>query len=392
MGSPFDTGSSRQRSKSQSSFGSESPDSGLDDMRDFRDKLSNKELTLDNANETVKTFLSKRGSIETFVGELFDEYGKERQKYENMKDNEKYKDTDGYVRLVTLEKAEQRLTILEKIIEWREVQMGTAMVMIQKQNELITKLRGKDLSREVLDELKGVFDQKFESDKEKLEVVKETVNERIETEKKNLKSDVQDLRDAQRRMYRELQNEMNKTNQIIEALNDHMEKEIDRMDFSNELQQMMEMQKQGMNDLEQQVNSMEDQKIETEPQKEQPSPPQNNTNAPDQVAQKMQESAQSNDRPDPEEIEDWRITDTDTSKVSNPEFGFTHEIEPTEVSGVQWDALRQLDEGHLTIEEIREASEIELGQFPITQLENLVSREVISENRLPDQIVDELDV
>lgn len=390
--SPFDRGSSRQRAKSSAGIGAESPDSGLDDMRDFRDDLQEKQLTLDNVNETIKTFLSKRGSIETFIGEMFSEFSSEEQTYQNMMNNEQYLDTDGFVSEETNNKAEDQIDILKRIIEWREVQISTMMVLIRKLQELVSRQKGKDVSRDVLEEMKSVFDQKFESDKEKLEMIEEMLNEKIVQNKKTIQSEIDDLERNQRRMMKEMETEMNKTNQVLEALGDKLDEDFDSMEFSDEFKDMMEEQSREIREMKDEVRNQETKETDnsSEPEfKEEDNTESSITsgsssNAPSQVQEKME-----NQRPDPEEL-DWSFTKTSTEKVEDPEFGFTHDINPDDVSGMGWDALRQLDKGHLTEEEIKEASESMITSFPIDHLNNLVSMNQIQLSELPNELAEKV--
>ena len=349
--------------------------SGKEDLQKFHNDLQEKQLTEYNANEVVKTFMEKRGSIETVLGEKFEDFSSMETQLENMKENEKYRESEGFVREVTFEKSESIIQELKQIISWREVQIRTMETLIQKQNELITRQKGKDLSREVLEEMQEVFEQKFDSDKEKLQVLKETINEKMESQKETLRSDISDVKRRQDSMVMEMLETIDVMNQTIEELEKKTDINVDNVDISSDFQEEAQ-QKDFESDL-------EVEKPETPTQQPEPNTQQvDQESDPDFLEEDSGNSGLEFDRP-----EDWsEHVEVECEKIEGGNF--THKVEPSEITAREWQVLRGLDEGCETKNELRDYVDTRAGAFPMQQINGMVRNDQIEKSNLPEKLAE----
>lgn len=360
-------GSGGGRSSSSGGIGQ-----GKQDIKQFRDNLEGKELTHYNANDVLQQYLSKRANIETVVGERYQKKDQKKNDMEEMLGEEEYRD-EGFVRELTFEKSRDALDTTEKILQWRELQIQVQDVLLKKQNELITRMKGQDMSRQVLEEMREVFDQKFESDKEKLNVIQETLNERLDNAKDNINERIDEVERRERQQLQYTAKQINQLHEVLDKIEDKIEIEIEREGVPDDLTQQIE---------ERTEESVPD-KAKTEETKEK--------ERQEEIEAEIEQQEEEDEEEEVEMPRNWDAdAEADPRPVENPAIGFTQEIDVRDTSEMDWKVLRALDEGRTTKSGIRDHADTNLMAMPMQQINKMVRKGYMNPEKLPESIEDEV--
>lgn len=392
----------RNKRRSRNSRGSSSNPDRQEDIKDFQDELKNKDMSKSNFEEVFSEYKSLRNSVNTGLSRLYEDLSNLRENLDEAEDQEEYRDR-GFIREKTFEIQEDIIEIDGRIISWLVNDRQTQWILIQKQQELLQRMSGEQASREALEQLKEVFDEKFDADKEKMDIVKNTIKEYREQQGEKLQKDIQSLQERQDMMQHQFvetyNSQVRTMNQTIRELKDVAEISSENIQELEEIQQIDKPEEaldsspekidQGFQkELDQKIDDIED--SEPEMQDVDTEQPSQSTGEEEPV-----------DAPEPSrsgnEIEvpkSWNIEGSDTRVITelpeNPRYGYTEEIRPIDhpetIMKREWMLLHSLDAGCETKDEIQDYCNNHFNGFPNSQVRKLVQNDFIEKEELPEKV------
>lgn len=360
MAGPFDNGgNSRSRSSGRSG-------SGKQDIKNYIDKIQQKEFTYRNAGDFVEQYFSKKANIETIAGEKYQEAEKAEEDMREYLENEQYQD-EGYVREITQQKAVEAMEAYKNILQWRELQVKAQEILLKKETDLVEQMSGLNKTEDVMEEIKEVFDTKYESEKEKLKVLKKTFENKMESRTDSINERIDQIEKREREQLRYTAQQVEVLNDILNKIEANIEADVEKLKVPESTAKKIDEEVDHDIDEDMMENHEEDE---------------------DQDQITVQEEEES----EVEVPEDWGDEENETKfgtspeSVDDPEFGFTESVSAYEVEEREWQVLRALDKGITTKSEIRNYWDTNLMAFPMQQVNTLVRKEVIDHEDLPESI------
>lgn len=366
------------------------------DIKDFQDELKNKELDKTNNGEVFNEYKSLRSSVNTGLSRLYEDIEKVRSNIEEAEDQEQYKDR-GFIREKTYDLREDLCKLYERVIEWIILDRETQWILNQKQYELNQRIAGEQASKEALKQMKEVFDQKFDADEQKMEIVKNTINEYQKQYEKRIDSEIKELEKRQDKIQNQFVDNYNDQvqtlNQTIRELKNVAEISSDNIKELEELQTVENVDEVASEpqreEVGQEFKDKIDQKIEEEtedPKMEEPM----------EEAESIEAVEPSEDDEEIEVPDKWNVegssTELHTHIPENPRYGYTQRIRPKNypdtVMQREWMVLHALDSGCETRDEIQDYCDNHFNGFPNSQVRKLEKEGLIEKEELPDKIAE----
>lgn len=352
-----------------------------DDIKDFQDNLRDKDIDKTNYEEIYKEYRSMKNSVNTALTGIYEDIERIQDNIDEKVDQEQYKD-DGWIREKTFELSRESEDLMKKCIEWLILDRRTQDILLDKQHELIGELVGKQLSKEVLEEVKGVLSEQNQADRAKIEILKDSIEDYQENIDKKVDRKIQRMESEVRETEREVNNKIDKINDIVAAMESHTGETIGKMEKLSQ--------------------NLEEEEVE---EVEQTAPP-----SVDEEFEKIEEETESFEEETTEDIneedvdklepgeqievpESWNMDDTSTAFYDtvpeNPRYGYTQIYRPVTTEVVkrrEWMVLHALDSGCETKDEIQEHCDNNFGGFPNGQVRKLLQHEIIDEEEIPEEI------